>query len=146
MAHVRQQIREAVAAAVTGLATTGTSVFVNKITPNEAQSLPNLLVFTNGESSEADAMGESRGLMRSLDVVIDATAEGDGIDDMLDTIASEVETAIDTDAALAALVKNITLASTSVSRSAAGQTPMMGLRMTFTATYRTRKGAPTTAI
>jgi len=146
MAHARQQIREAVLAAVTGLATTGANVFVNKITPQEAESLPNLLVYTNGEQSEADAMGASRGLMRSLDVVIDATAEGDGIDDVLDTIASEVETAIDTDAALAALVKNITLASTAVSRDGKGQTPMMGLRMTFTATYRTRKGAPTTAI
>jgi len=74
MAHARQQIREAVLAAVTGLATTGANVFVNKITPQEAESLPNLLVYTNGEQSEADAMGASRGLMRSLDVVIDATA------------------------------------------------------------------------
>ena len=41
MSHARQQIREAVAAAVTGLATTGTNVFVNKITPQEAESLPN---------------------------------------------------------------------------------------------------------
>ena len=57
MAHARQQIREAVLAAVTGLATTGANVFVNKITPQEAESLPNLLVYTNGEQSEADAMG-----------------------------------------------------------------------------------------
>lgn len=146
MSHARQQIREAVAAAVTGLATTGTNVFVNKITPQEAESLPNLLVYTDGESSEADAMGASRGLMRALDVVIDATAEGEGIDDTLDTIAAEVEVAIAGDAALAALVKDITLTSTAVSRSAAGQTPMMGLRLTFSAQYRTRRGVPGTSI
>lgn len=147
MSHARQQIRDAVVTAVTGLATTGSNVFRTRVHPLEEQMLPALLVYTLDETSEPDAMGSSRGLDRSLRVAVEvAVQQLADIDNTMDTIAAEVETAIAANTGLAALVRDISLDSTTIVRSGEGEQRALGMQMAFTALYRTRRGAPETLI
>ena len=92
MSHARTQIREAVAALVTGLATTGARVFQSRMRPQGEANLPCLLVTTDNEQidSTVDAI-----LLRDLSVSIRGFAMGNTtLDDTLDQIALEVETAM----------------------------------------------------
>lgn len=94
MSHVRQQIREAAVADLTGLATTGDNVFTSRVTPLGSGEMPGMFVMLRDE--QAGLEGESIGRMtRRGQLVIEAWAEGgDGLEDTLDTIAAEVEGAI----------------------------------------------------
>ena len=60
MAHLRQSIRERVAADVTSLVTTGANVFQSRIFPVEDSKLPCLLVYTTSEDSEVTEMASPR--------------------------------------------------------------------------------------
>lgn len=95
MAHSRQTIREAAATKVTGLTTTSTRVFQSRMVPQESSALPCLLVTTNDEEV---LPGTIHGMQdRRLKLVITGIAKATGsIDDTLDTIAAEVETAMNT--------------------------------------------------
>ena len=54
MSHARQQIRDAVVAAVTGLATTGASVHKTRMFKFEDDDLPALGVYTLSEDIERE--------------------------------------------------------------------------------------------
>lgn len=93
MSHVRRQIREAVAAAVTGLATTGSRVFQSRVYPLRDADLPCLLVSTGDEEISPATIGNI--LQRDIDLHVRGVAKaGTDLDDTLDQIALEVETAI----------------------------------------------------
>lgn len=93
MPHVRTQIRNQVAGLVTGLATTGSRVFKSRMRPQDEAKLPCLLVVTNDEEVAGGTIGG--GLDRQLQVVVHGIAAGAiGLDDTLDQIALEVETAL----------------------------------------------------
>lgn len=105
MSHARQQIRDAVIVAVTGLATTEGRVFAGRIYPLQAAELPGLCVYTLEETSE---LVTRTTIMRELQVVVEAYIKAsDNYEDAVDTVAAEVEAAIAGDAALNALVKDI---------------------------------------
>ena len=90
MPHVRQQIRDQVAALLTGLITTGDRVFKSRMRPQD--QLPCLLVITADEDVET---GSSGSMDRTLSVVVRGFAKGNaGLDDTLDQIALEVETVL----------------------------------------------------
>lgn len=91
MAHARQQIREAIATRVTGLTTCGTRVFQSRMVPQE--TLPCLLVATNDEEINPGTIGSvyERFLTVSIRGLAKVTST---LDDTLDTIAAEVETAM----------------------------------------------------
>ena len=96
MAHARQTIREAAATLVTGLTTTGTRVFQSRMAPQD--SLPCLLVTTEEEQIEPGAFEKQ--LDRRLTIRIIGLAKAtSNVDDTLDTIAAEVETALGTNLA-----------------------------------------------
>jgi hypothetical protein len=106
MTHARTQIRNAVITAVTGLATTGSRVFEGRIYPLATDELPALCVYTLNESSERIS---TTSLQRDLELVVEAYVHTSvRYDELLDSIATEVETAIAANAALQALVKDIT--------------------------------------
>lgn len=93
MTHRRTAIRDAVVTAVTGLATTANRVFSARMAPQDGDDLPCLLVTTNDESAQSDALDGS--LDRVLTVTVTGVAKGTGdVDATLNTIAEEVETAI----------------------------------------------------
>lgn len=96
MSHARQQIRESVAALVTGLTTTGTKVFQSRMRPQAESKLPCLLVTTNDEQIDSASVGNLQ--QRSITLVIRGIAMGGAtLDDTLDQIALEVETAMASD-------------------------------------------------
>lgn len=141
MAHARQQIREAVVTAVTGLTTTGASVFESRIHNFPADAIPALNVLTTSEEVDEDLSSRSSSgflLVRKLGVEISAfvMATSDS-DDTVDTICAEVEAAISANAALQALVKEITLRSTEVELLAEAEKPIARAVITFEAVYTT---------
>lgn len=94
MAHARQTIREAAATLLTGLTSTGSRVFQSRIVPQT--TLPCLLVMTDAEEIAPGAFEKQLDRRLTLTVVGVAKA-GATIDDNLDTIAAEVETALGSD-------------------------------------------------
>jgi hypothetical protein len=91
MTHARQQIREAVAIALTGLTTTGTRVFQSRMRPQGDAALPCLLITTDTEQIDT---GPQTLQQRAITITVRGMAKAaTTLDDTLDTIAAEVETA-----------------------------------------------------
>lgn len=139
MAHVRAQIRAAFVAALTGLATTGDRVYTLKTRPRRPEKLPMLIVTTPTEESERNSLGGD--LSRGLTVIVDASADGAGVDDTLDDIAEEIEAAAPVDAGIRALSHDMLLTSTEFSFAGDGENDAGTMRMRFTVLYRTAKGS-----
>lgn len=150
MSHVRQQVRDALATTLTGLTTTGANVFGSRVWPVSVDDLPALLVHTDEESVEVLSIHSPAILQRTLTVRIEALARATAsLDDTLDTICSEVETAINATESAAtaggALDAPIRLAAVSVEFEPAEQ-PVGRLVMSWTGTYSTAANAPDTAL
>ena len=137
MSHVRQQLRESVASLVTGLVTTGSRVFQSRIRPQRDSQLPCLLVMSNEEEIiEANGIG---GLQeRLLQIVIVGLAMGGaGMDDTLDQIALEVETALQPD-------KRGQLARIDVDFDDSLEKPVGSIALAYTFRHYTHAGQPGT--
>ena len=145
--HVRKQIRDAVTTLITGLTTTTTHVFPSRVYDLEETDLPGLLLYTKDEASGPQTMSIPRSLERNLEVVVDGVAKSNaGLDDTLDTIIKEVETAIAADVTLGGLVKDITLTLIEIGLTGNAQNPTGNARMTFTANYYILENDVTTAV
>lgn len=93
--HVRQQLREAIASAVTGLTTTSTRVFQSRVYPIEIDSLPCLVITADGDSVSPETIHHPYQQNRTTQIRIEAYARAvSDLDDTLDLICKEVETAI----------------------------------------------------
>ena len=93
--HVRQQLREAMASAVTGLTTTSTRVFQSRVYPIEVSSLPCLVITADGDSVSTETVHHPYQQNRTTQVRIEAYARAvSDLDDTLDLICKEVEIAI----------------------------------------------------
>ena len=147
MAHVRQQIREAIGTACTGLSTTGARVYQARVYPLATANLPGLAIYTNSETSEeAEVGGASRLLMRLLEVKIDGySKKTSGLDDELDTITAEVEVALMDNATVQALVANLFISETSISFANEGDRPIGCASMTWNCVYLTEANDPQTS-
>ena len=149
MTHVRQQIRERIATNVTGLTPTGARVYQSRVYNLEAANLPGLLVYSNNETSERDTMGilANQDLDRTLELVIEGYAStASNLDDVLDLIAEEVETAVAADPTCNGLSKDLYLSETTISLTGEGDSPAGVLALTFEVSYRTTTTAPGTAL
>lgn len=132
MSHARQQIREACAALVTGLATTGSRVFQSRMAPQD--SLPCLLVTTNDEDIAEGAFDAQYERNLSVSVVGLAKA-GATLDDTLDQIALEVETAMVAN-------RRFILSGIEVDFDEGLEKPAGRIVLTYRARYFTDAGAP----
>lgn len=141
--HARRSIREAVAAALTGLVTTGSRVFQSRMRPQD--SLPALLVSTPSEEVETD-LGNVQ--TRSLDVeVVGVTLGVSDVDDTLDAIAEEVEVAMQASGTLGGLVSappRLVAVRTAFDDSL--QDPVGEVSLTFRCIYFTNAGVPGTTL
>lgn len=143
--HAREQIREAVATIVTGLATTGARVFKSRVYPLATANLPGLCVYTLNETSQPEIMRTPRRLVRDLTIMIEGYARAaDDVDAALDDIAADVETAIGTDATLGGMVRRVHLSQTEIVMTGDGDQPIAVVRMSFSAEYATYENAPAT--
>lgn len=99
MKHTRQYIREAIATRLIEVNTSaGKNVFTNRAKPLFDQNLPAILIYASNEqiSEErwnTDGFGP---LTRELEIFIEAVDFGkDELDDKLDTLAMQIENALD---------------------------------------------------
>lgn len=136
MSHARQQIREAVATLVTGLTTTGSSVFQSRFYRVQASELPALFIYSTDESIERETIGTGPYLRRELSIRIEGMAKAlDNLDDTLDIIGEEVEDALG--GQLPAGVDDFRISSVSIDYSGEGEQPVGVIRMDFVARYQT---------
>ena len=148
MSHARETIRKAIVTSITGLTTTGTRVYSNYMYPYEDSTLPNLSLYVAHEPEEvADDLEMGTHDLRSLPFRVSARAKANSdLDDSLDDMCAEVETAIIGNAALAAYVKTIQLVSTTIEMDNEGEKPVGVARMEWVIIYRVNRTAPTTPV
>jgi len=145
MAHVRRQIREAAAALVTGLATTGARVFQSRVYPLNDADLPCLLVNTDGEDIIADTIGALL-LERSLHLKIRAVAKATAnLDDTLDQMLAEVE-AVLSGSTLGGLAKTVTPQSIAIQMDDSLEKPVGVAELDYLVSYFTSGSNPQTAL
>lgn len=141
--HVRQQIREAVVTALTGLTTTAARIHDSRI--YELRSLPALVVYATDEISEpSDLSGK---IDRELTVRVEGYAKAvSSVEDTIDTIGKEIEVAIDTDQTFGGLAMRTILDSVNIDLSGEGEKPLAVLTMDYKILYRTAKGSPDVSV
>lgn len=139
--HAHTQIRSAVVAALTGLATSGTRVFANRLYPLTAAELPALRVYLDEESAEplsVHVQASSRVLSLSVEACAKANA---ALDDTLDQIGKEVEIALAAGLNVAGAYLQPIYTGMSFTDDMADQ-PVGVKRMTFSIPFEAAAGAP----
>jgi hypothetical protein len=88
---VRKQVRDAVAAALAGLPTTGARVFENRLHELQDDELPALRIYASDESIRTASMGTKRRREHTLEVMVECCSKKTaGMDDELDAMIKEV--------------------------------------------------------
>jgi hypothetical protein len=153
MTHVRQQIRDYVAAGLTGLVTTEDRVYVGRTRPLPQGHKPSLLIYTRTERSGRAVRGAPPKLERACTLHIEGrVVTGGPPDDLLDTIALEIEAGvaamIDYSQAkfFGDLVQNVQLNGTEAISDAEGEKHTGGIRLEYLVTYSTVEGAAGLAV
>lgn len=145
MAHVRAQIRAAVAAAVTGLPSTADRVYVGRSTrPLGADHPPSLLIYARSEQSRRDTHGPNPILAREALVIVEgrvSEASAAAAEEALDEIAAEVESALALNA-LGGEVYGVDLLSTEIAVTAEGESHIGAIALTWRYRYRTPERQP----
>lgn len=140
--HLHKQIRAALVTALTGLATTGSRVWANRLQPMQDANLPGLRIFADEERAEMLTATDDYVLRRELTVFVEACSKKvSGLDDELDLISKEVETA---------LAGGITVAGRDIEVLYTGMSfddeqldkPVGVKRMTFTVSFQAAAGTP----
>lgn len=137
MAHVRQSIRSNIETTLTGLTTTGSRVYASRVYPIQSAGMPGLCIYTSSETIEAQTIKPPRGLIRSLEVSVEAYVENASADDTLDTICAEVEAAMTTDLTRGGYAKDTRLVGFEAEFAGDGERPVVVGRMQFEILYST---------
>lgn len=154
MSHVRAQIAAALAARLTGLATTGARVHVARPDDMEIAStaLPALLIYADSESVSASPtiFAWPNRLERVIEVRVIALAEDGGtIEATLAQILDEVESALHASAADAQLggllPAGLHLAAVDIDRDSSPERTVGRMTTVWTGIYYTYSNAPGTA-
>lgn len=145
MAHVRNQIRNRLVTTLTGLSTTGSNVSSSRVYPFAADKLPRISIYTKSESSEYATLTRPRTITRTLEALVEVFVQS-VIDDDLDTIASEVESAIYGDVTLNGLAKDARITSFSSDFSGDPDKPVGSATITIEIDYVTIEGSPEAAV
>ncbi len=139
MAHIRKLIRDDIETTLTGLTTTGSNVFASRVYPIQTAKMPGLCIYTSSETIEAQTIKPPRGLIRSLEVSVEAYVESAVADDVLDTIAAEVEAAMTTDLTRGGNAKDTRLVSFEADFAGEGERPVVVGRFIFEIVYSTQE-------
>jgi len=137
MAHVRQSIRSNIETTLTGLTTTGSRVYASRVYPIQSAGMPGLCIYTSSETIEAQTIKPPRGLIRSLEVSVEAYVENANADDTLDTICAEIEAAMTTDLTRGGYAKDTRLVSFEAEFAGEGERPVVVGRMQYEILYST---------
>lgn len=139
--HQRKIIRDAVVALLLGHTTADERVHASRDIPLRRNELPAVLVYTTEEPVESDsATTAPRELTRRLRLEIAgivAPEPGERVDDALDALALEIETAMDADPFLGGACGDSILENTTISLRPDGETNMGVVALSYRVTYRT---------
>jgi len=136
MAHKRAQIKARIQTVLTGLATTGSNVFLSRTYPIATTDLPGLLIYANSESIERLEIGIQNRQQRTLDLSIEAVAKGASAESTLDQVTVEVEEAMANDQTLNGLAIDSAITDTQI-RQASAESEFFIATMRYTVLYRT---------
>lgn len=137
MAHPRQLIRKKAALMLTGATGAGTRVKTTALVPWHRTELPAASVYTLEESADDQDTGP-RVYRRTLQLVIELGAEVTAdIDDALDDLALQAETAMATDYTLGGLANDSVLTGTEVEITELGNKPIGFVRLNYMVAYYT---------
>lgn len=112
MAHIRQQVRDALVTLLSGATAAGTRVEASRVYPTAENRLPAIRIYTLNEANPSKDMGSDGDLMREISVQLDVFAKGQQFDNALDSLAVEIETLIANSAELGSVCSAIFLEST----------------------------------
>lgn len=147
MPHAREQIRDAIVAALTDLETTERNVFRSRIYPMEQAKLPGLAIYTKAESSEYATLTPPRSINRTLAVTVEAYVSANSdFDETIDDISSEIEVAMYNNRTLGGLVRDSQIVGVEVDFSGDGENPVAIAIFTIEVMYTTAEGSPNTAV
>lgn len=140
--HLHTQIRSAVVTALTGLATSGSRVYANRLMPLPDALSPTLNVTLDEERAEAATMHSPRMVDRELTVVVTAAAKATAaLDDTLDQMGKEVEVALAGGITVAGRVLDVFYTGMSF-EDEQGDKPVGARRMTFSIPFTAMSNAP----
>lgn len=134
-------------AALTNRTAAGTRVFPSRLAPLRMSQLPALSVYVDDESvdTQASASTAPRELARSAQVAIEcAVSATANVDDALDDLAYEVETAMHADPGLDGTAGDAILLSTALGLTNEGDRPLGVVRLVYQVTYYTFAPEPGT--
>lgn len=137
MAHVRKLIRDNIETTLTGLTTTGSNVFASRVYPIQSARMPGLCIYTSSEQIEALTIKPPRGLIRSLEVSVEAYVESAAPDDVLDAIGAEIEAAMATDLTRGGNAKDTLLKTFEAEFVGEGERPVVVGRFIYEIMYST---------
>lgn len=141
--HIRRQLREAIAAAVTGLTTTGARVFQARVYPLQNADLPGLCVFTKSENAARQTTQIPALISRTVEILIEGVAKANAdLDDTLDLIAQEVEAALGAGLTISGKFVPIVYGGMDVDLSGEGEQPTGMISMRFEAKLLSRANTP----
>jgi len=141
MAHIRRQVRDAVAAR---LSAQGLTVHTSRVWPLERAQLPVVLVYVSDEELESMAAGgATRGLQRRMTVRIEAVAHASRtVDDDLDALGVKIELALATDRTLGGTTCDLYPMSSRLSAEEQGERTFGVLTMEYRALTATNMNDP----
>lgn len=147
MKHARQTIREAAAAALSGI--TGAVITTNRLKSKEA--VPGIVVRTGVEvegADERDSPSIQRRYDRLLTLVFVVYAAGaDDVEDLLDDYAAQIEAAVGVDGTLGGKALETVYQSTNTGFQEEGEGyPLAYLELEYRVWYRTTAVDPETSI
>ncbi len=90
--HVREQIRNRVAAALSGATAAGDRVYSSRVYPMPGDNAPSIAVYTKSEEVVSSTLGAPVNTVRELELTIELFIKGaSAVDSAIDELAVEVE-------------------------------------------------------
>lgn len=148
--HIATQVRDAAVAALAGLTTSGSRVYPSRVHRFGSATVPGLAVYTNGWRlrDQAGARGARR-FGREIDLLIEAAvrADSDGTPEAtLDTMAAEVEEAMQADVTLGGVAKDLYPVAMRPVLTGDGESRIGRLAIEYAVIVRTAEAAPDAAV
>lgn len=141
--HARGKIRRAVAHLVTGLQTTADRVFASRVYPIDSGLLPSLSVYATAERVARATINDPPLYQRVVEIVIEGHVEiEEELDDRLDQIALEVETAMSNPIVVDGQIVAAQLTGTTLEFSADGAVQIGMVSLSYLASYGTLENTP----
>lgn len=140
MAHQRKVIRDKVVALLSGETEAEARIYASRIRSIRNSEFPLILVYTRGEQVDGDPSTAPRELTRRLDVEIAGAVVGldeAAVEDALDALALEIETAMHADPYLAGEAGDSILVGTESDIDQEGDRLIGMVQLTYSVTYRT---------